>query len=180
MSRGPIMTTPPDGAPLPDQPAWRQDFPIDWPQDGYVERRDFLKFLVLISMAFTTGQFWIAAQQWFGRRDAHPDVRRIASASELAVGASLVFDYPPAHGPCLLVRLGEDEFVAFSQKCTHLACAVIPRPDEGTFHCPCHEGFFDIRNGRPIAGPPKRPLPRVVLERRGGDIYATGVEWRTV
>src|SRR5579875_3286117 len=28
-------------------PAWRQDFPIDWPQDHYVARRDFTKFLVL-------------------------------------------------------------------------------------------------------------------------------------
>ena len=36
----------PDFAPADAQPAWRQDFPIDWPQDLYVERRDFMKFLV--------------------------------------------------------------------------------------------------------------------------------------
>jgi hypothetical protein len=27
------ITLPPDGRPIEDQPAWRQDFPIDWPQD---------------------------------------------------------------------------------------------------------------------------------------------------
>jgi hypothetical protein len=41
----------PDGGPAEEQPAWRQDFPIDWPQDHYVERRDFVKFLTLTSLA---------------------------------------------------------------------------------------------------------------------------------
>ena len=77
------------------------------------------------------------------------------------------------------MRLTVNEFVAFSQKCTHLSCAVIPRPDEGIFFCPCHEGRFDLRTGVPIAGPPKRPLTRIVLERRGDEIYAVGVEERT-
>jgi len=68
---------------------------------------------------------------------------------------------------------------SYSQKCTHLACAVIPQPERGVLHCPCHEGYFDLRSGRPIAGPPSRPLARILLEVRGRDIYATGVEWRT-
>jgi Rieske Fe-S protein len=46
-------------------------------------------------------------------------------------------------------------------------------------HCPCHEGLFDLRSGRPIAGPPRRPLPRIVLEVRERDVYAIGVEQRT-
>ena len=49
------ITIAPDFAPADAQPAWRQDFPIDWPQDLYVERRDFMKFLVLTSAAFTRG-----------------------------------------------------------------------------------------------------------------------------
>ena len=43
------ITTAPDRSPEEQQPAWREDFPIDWPQDQYVERRDFMKFLVLTS-----------------------------------------------------------------------------------------------------------------------------------
>jgi len=173
------ITIAPDYAPPESQPAWRQDFPIDWPQDIYVERRDFLKFMVLTSAAFTVGQIWIAAQNWYRHRAGRPPIRRIASISDLAVGRALGFSYPDEHEPCLLVRLSTTEFVAFGQKCTHLSCAVIPRPAESSFYCPCHEGRFDLRTGVPIAGPPRRPLTRVVLEMRGQDIYAVGVEVRT-
>jgi nitrite reductase/ring-hydroxylating ferredoxin subunit len=174
------LSVPPDGRPLSEQPAWRQDFPIDWPQDHYVERRDFVKFLTLTSLAFTVGQFWIAGQNWLRKRQGLPEMRRIASVGEVAVGATVVFDYPAAHDACILVRLSNAEFVAYSQKCTHLSCAVIPRPDEGLIHCPCHEGFFDLRTGRNVSGPPPRPLPRITLEIRDEVIYATGVETRTL
>jgi len=174
------ITVAPDSAPAELQPAWRQDFPIDWPQDLYVERRDFMKFMVLTSAAFTVGQLWIAAQNWSRSRRGQPPVRRIASADEVAVGGALGFSYPDEHEPCLLVRLAASEFVAFNQKCTHLSCAVIPRPAEDSFYCPCHEGRFDLRTGRPTAGPPRRPLTRVVLDMRGRDIYAVGVEERTI
>jgi Rieske Fe-S protein len=173
------VTIAPDFAPLDVQPAWRQDFPIDWPQDLYVERRDFVKFMVLTSGAFTVGQLWIAAQNWYRRRGGRPRIQRVAAVDDLAVGAALGFTYPDEHEPCLLVRLTTTEFVAFGQKCTHLSCAVIPRPEEGSFYCPCHEGRFDLRTGAPTAGPPRRPLTRVLLETRGGDIYAVGVEERT-
>jgi Rieske Fe-S protein len=173
------ITIAPDFRPLDEQPAWRQDFPIDWPQDQYVERRDFMKFLVLTSFAMTVGQLWIAGENWLRRRRGVDEIRRIASIDQIAVGGTLVFQYPAAHDPCILVRLGDAEFVAYSQKCTHLSCAVIPRPDRGDIHCPCHEGYFDLRSGRPIAGPPPRPLPRILLEIRGREVYATRVEMRT-
>jgi Rieske Fe-S protein len=173
------ITIAPDFAPLDAQPAWRQDFPVDWPQDLYVERRDFMKFLVLTSAAFAVGQIWIGVQNWYRRHSGQPPVRRIASVDDIAVGAAIGFTYPDEQEPCLLVRLTVNEFVAFGQKCTHLSCAVIPRPAEGSFYCPCHEGRFDIRTGVPTAGPPQRPLTRIVLDRRGRDIYAVGVEERT-
>ena len=173
------ITIPPDFRSPEAQPAWRQDFPIDWPQDQYVERRDFMKFLVLTSAAMTAGQFWIGVQNWLRKRRGHDAIRRVATLDQLAVGGTLVFTYPGEHDPCVLVRLSETELVAYSQKCTHLSCAVIPRPERGDIHCPCHEGLFDLRSGRPIAGPPPRPLPRILLNIRGRDVYATGVEWRT-
>src|SRR4029453_5055602 len=95
----------PDFAPADVQPAWRQDFPIDWPQDLYVERRDFMKFLVLTSAAFTRGQVWIGAQNWYRKRSGQPALQRVASLDDLAVGAAVVFTYPDEHEPCLLVRL---------------------------------------------------------------------------
>ena len=69
--------------------------------------------------------------------------------------------------------------LGYSQKCTHLSCAVRPLVDQGVIHCPCHNGYFDLRSGRPIAGPPQRPLPVVQLQLRGDEIYAIGVENRT-
>jgi len=173
------ITIAPDFAPLEAQPAWRQDFPIDWPQDLYVERRDFMKFMVLTSAAFTLGQLWIGAQNWYRRRSGQPAMQRIASVDDIAVGAAIGFTYPDEHEPCLLVRVTTNEFVAFGQKCTHLSCAVIPRPEDGSFYCPCHEGRFDLRTGVPTAGPPRRPLTRIALAMRDRDIYAVGVEERS-
>ena len=170
------ITIAPDFKPPQSQPAWRQDFPIDWPQDQYVERRDFMKFMVLTSAAFSVGQLWIGFQSWWRQRRGLAAMRRIASVDDVAIGSALVFHYPDVYDACLLVRLAEAEFVAFSQKCTHLSCAVIPRVDEGIFHCPCHEGRFVIRTGAPAGGPPTRPLPRITLSVRGRDIYATGVK----
>ena len=78
-----------------------------------------------------------------------------------------------------LVRPNAETFVAYSQKCTHLSCAVRPRASEGLIVCPCHDGYFDLLSGRPVAGPPRRPLARIRLDVRGDQIYATGVEART-
>jgi Rieske Fe-S protein len=174
------ITRAPDGLPMAQQPAWRQDFPIDWPQDHYVERRDFMKFMVLTSLALAVGQVWIAAQNWWRRRRGEPEIRRIASLDQLAVGGVLTFTYPGPEDDCVLVRTGDDRLVAYSQKCTHLSCAVRPRVEQGTVHCPCHEGYFDLRSGRPIAGPPRRPLDLVRLQLQDGVVYATGIQERTV
>jgi nitrite reductase/ring-hydroxylating ferredoxin subunit len=178
MSSDPI-SVPPDGRPLDAQPAWRQDFPIDWPQDAYIERRDFVKFLVLTSLAFTVGQFWIGAQNWWRHRARRPEIRRIASFAALQVGSVTTFTYPTEHDPCVLVRPAPNVLLAYGQKCTHLSCAVIPDVGSGTIRCPCHDGRFDLSTGRPIAGPPRRPLTRILLDVRGDDVYATGVEERT-
>jgi Rieske Fe-S protein len=174
------VTIPPDWRPMEAQPAWRTDFPVDWPQDHYVERRDFMKFMVLTSLAFTVGQFWIAAQNWWRRREGRPEIVRLASIRDIPVGVTQTFAYPTEHDPCVLVRTGERSFVAYGQKCTHLSCAVVPRVEDGVIRCPCHEGYFELSSGRPIAGPPRRPLSIVRLDMRGDDLFATGVEERTV
>jgi Rieske Fe-S protein len=173
------FTLAPDGRAMDQQPAWRTDFPIDWPQDHYVERRDFVKFLVLTSLAFTAGQFWIAARNWWRRTTGQPPVRRVASIDDVPIGGALTFAYPGDHDACLLVRPAAGVLAAYGQRCTHLSCAVRPRLAEGILQCPCHEGAFDVASGRPVAGPPRRPLPLVRLEVRDGGIYATGVEQRT-
>jgi Rieske Fe-S protein len=174
------VTIAPDWRPMDAQPAWRTDFPIDWPQDHYVERRELMKFMVLTSLALTIGQFWIGARTVWRRRSAIPGAQRIAGMRDLPLGGALTFAYPSEADDCFVVRTRDDQLFAYSQKCTHLACAVRPLVDQGVIHCPCHEGYFDLRSGRPIAGPPTRPLPIVHLEVEGAEIYATRVEERTV
>jgi Rieske Fe-S protein len=161
-------------------PEWRSDFPIDWPKDEFVARRDFAKFLVLTSGAFVAGQAWIAAQDLIRDRRASPERVKVAALGDVPVGGVLTFTYPREHDRCILVRLGERDLVAFSQSCTHLSCAVIPRVDRGVFECPCHDGFFDLRTGKNISGPPPRPLPQIELELQGDEVYAVGVQERTV
>ena len=168
----------PDGRPEPQQAPWRHDFPIDTPQDNYVARRDYAKFLVLTSLAFVVGQLWIGVKSLFRRRGGLAP-SRVARLADVPVGGAITFAYPTRHDPCLLVRPDADTLVAYNQKCTHLTCAVVPRVDRGEIHCPCHEGHFDLATGRPLAGPPRRPLTLVTLQVRNGVIYATGVQERT-
>src|SRR6186997_3425150 len=56
------ITRAPDAKAKDAQPQWRKDFAIDTPEDNYVARRDFAKFIVLTSGAFVVGQGFIAAQ----------------------------------------------------------------------------------------------------------------------
>jgi len=169
-------TVAPDGRPLADQPKWRRDFPIDWAQAEYVSRRELVKFMVLTSGALTVGQFWIVLKSAFRPQPAPLPGERIATVDELPVGGAKTFTYPEGSTPRLLVRTGTATFVAYDQQCTHLLCPVVPAVERGRLHCPCHNGWFDLQTGRPLEGPPQRPLPRVLLDVRDGIVYATGVE----
>ncbi len=170
-------TAAPDGQPAEQQPVWRQEYPVDWPESEYVTRREFTRLLLGTSFAFVVGQAWIVLSS-LGKKAAAVQLPRveIASVDEVPPGGSLLFYYPHENSPCLLVHLPNDQYVAFSQKCTHLSCPVLPEVAQGRFHCPCHEGEFDIQTGVPLSGPPRRRLPQVALEFVGGHIYAVGIE----
>lgn len=169
----------PDGRANEAQPKWRRDFPIDWPRDEYVGRRDFAKFMVLTSLAFAVGQVWIVFQNFFRGRTGAAPIRAVARVAEVPVGGSQLFNYPEPGNHAILVRLAENRFVAYDQQCTHLLCPVVAEPEHGRMHCPCHNGNFDIETGRVLSGPPPRPLARIQLKVQGGTVYATGVEERT-
>jgi len=166
------MASKPDGR----SSAWREEFSIDAAEDAYVLRRQFTKFLVLTSLGMACGNGWIWLRSLAARRrEALPDVV-IARASEMAAGTVRMFSYPRPEDPCILVRRTNGALAAFSQKCTHLSCAVYFAADRDRLECPCHEGYFSAENGRVLQGPPPRPLPRILLEVRGDDVVAVGVE----
>lgn len=168
------ITSPPDGSPDEQQPRWRKDFPIDWPSDEYRSRREFTWLLIITSLAFVVGQAWIVVLSFLRGQQRGMSVE-IPGAARLHVGESRLFWYPTNRDACILVRVTSDQYLAYSQKCTHLSCPVIPKPSEGVFHCPCHEGQFDLQTGEPLAGPPRRPLTRIRLEKKGDRIFAVGI-----
>ena len=159
---------------MDEKPAWKDDFPISWVDDHFVTRREFTKSLVLVSCAaFCANGALVALGALEKARGAEtPEPRKIGSVHDVPVGRSRVFEFPGPGEPCLLVRLDADRFVAFAQKCTHLGCPVLYRQESRQLHCPCHEGYFNAEDGKVIAGPPPRTLPRIELERKGDELWA--------
>jgi Rieske Fe-S protein len=153
---------------------WKQDFPVPSVEDSYVTRREFTKFLGLTSLAFLIGTCAAAARKLakqFYRREAASIA--VADIHEIPVGGHKLFRYPTENDPCILLRLAEDKFVAFDQRCTHLSCPVLFDAAKQQLACPCHEGFFSAEDGRPLAGPPKRPLEQLSVTTKNAQVMVS-------
>jgi nitrite reductase/ring-hydroxylating ferredoxin subunit len=152
------------------------DFPINWEDEHQVTRRTFVTFLLLLSTTFLASTGLIGLLNWLrSRRASRPAPLRVARLGEIPVGGVKLFHYPTAGDPCLLIRASAGRVLAYSQKCTHLSCPVLYQAAEQQFYCPCHAGRFAAEDGRPLSGPPKRPLPRVEVKITGEEIWAVGV-----
>jgi nitrite reductase/ring-hydroxylating ferredoxin subunit len=136
-------------------------------------RRKFNKLLALSGLAALAAGV-LAFFRWRFSNPAYP-AKIVARVGEIPVEGSKIFTYPTDLEPCILIRPAEDTYVAFSRLCTHGSCPVFYRPAQNRLDCPCHQGAFSLADGSVLGGPPPRPLPRVVLERRGVDLVATGV-----
>jgi Rieske Fe-S protein len=156
------------------EPLWKDEFSVFTSDERYVTRRQFTKFLTLASLGMFVGNLWILAKTYFAKTPSFPFVD-IGEVGEIPVRGVKLFSYPTSNDRCILVRTGEDEYVAYSQKCTHLSCAVYFSAKEDRLECPCHQGFFSVRDGSVLQGPPPRPLPQITLERDGARLVAVGV-----
>jgi arsenite oxidase small subunit len=164
------------GEERPPPPRWRRDFPVAWESDHYVTRRELARFLTLGSALLAAASAALAvAGRWLRPARGGAAVR-LDGAEAIPAGGSLLFRYPADEDPCILVRAPDGALHAYSQVCTHLSCAVVHRPDEDRLFCPCHRGFFSVTEGLPTAGPPTRRLPRILLDERGGAVFAVGKE----
>ncbi|MBN9493849.1 Rieske 2Fe-2S domain-containing protein [bacterium] len=157
---------------LAEEEPWRQQFPYHWDADEAVTRREFVRFAVLTSGALFVGTVVLGI---LGKLDSRKRTKRqlIMKVGELEPGHAKYFHYPNSGDQAMILRLNDGSYAAYSQKCTHLSCAVYYQPKENTLHCPCHEGYFDPVTGEPTAGPPQRRLPRITVEEQGGNLYAT-------
>jgi Rieske Fe-S protein len=150
---------------------WKQDFPVPSAEDSYVTRREFTKFLGLTSLAFLIGTL-AAATRKLAKQLLRRDSVSVAVAGihEIPIGGHKLFRYPTENDPCILVRLSEDKFAAFDQRCTHLSCPVLFNAAKKQLACPCHEGFFSAEDGRPLAGPPKRALAQLAVTTENAQV----------
>jgi len=159
----------------PDRPLWTEEFSVYAPEDKFVLRRQFSKFLVLTSFGMLAGNVWILFRSFLGRSNPKYAAKEIGLASQLQRGDVRLFNYPTNNDPCIMVRTRSGKLAAYSQKCTHLSCAVYYSKNENRLECPCHEGFFSAEDGTVLQGPPPRPLPLIQIEQRGNQLFAIGV-----
>ncbi len=155
-------------------PLWREEVGIETAQERWIARRQFTRFLVLTSLGMLTGNLWILLRAQMKAADEPLPQRKIALASALGRGDSLVFSYPEEGDDCLLVRTAAGKLVAYDQQCTHLSCAVYYAREHDRLECPCHDGAFAVETGAVLYGPPPRPLPRIAIEQRGDEVWAIG------
>ncbi len=153
---------------------WRSEFPYHWDEDELVSRRELLQFAVYTSGALFASTAFLALLSLYQtlQPPAMTKEQMIARAGDVPEGKAFYFNYPRPDDQAMLLHLPGDRFVAYSQRCTHLSCAVYYESERGRLHCPCHEGVFDPQTGEPVAGPPQRRLARITLQRRGDAIYA--------
>ena len=74
-----------------------------------------------------------------------------------------------------VVRYNETDHKVFSNICTHLSCRVNWREEPADFHCPCHDGLFNIE-GQVVSGPPPRPLDQYETKVEDGLLFIHFVE----
>ena len=133
--------------PVEKKPLWREEFSIFNADEKYVSRRQLTKFLTLTSLGMFAGNIWILAKSWMYKEPAYP-VKAVAKLAEIPVGGVKLFQYPGPEDQCILVRTAEDAYVAYSQKCTHLSCAVFYSKGNQSDRVPMprglllHKGWF--------------------------------------
>ncbi len=144
--------------------------------DSLTTRRDYLRIVATVSGGLAVGSTLVAAGVLRRHGDGAADPVKVAD--RLSEGQAVTFGYPGEEDRAMAIRLADGTLVGYSTVCTHLACGVLWRDDhaeESGLYCPCHEGVFNARTGEVTAGPPPRPLPKVIMVEDGlGAIWAVG------
>lgn len=94
----------------------------------------------------------------------------LAKASDVPPGTA-VSATTSGGKPAIVSHPRGGEIIGLSAICTHMGCTVAPSGDE--LHCPCHGSVYDA-TGKVVHGPAPRPLPRIPVTVRGGDVLQRG------
>lgn len=128
-------------------------------------RRTFLQgFLAKLLGATAVGSFGSALAYLYPAPEPPGDARVFIDDAGKAMTPEQIPEGSGTVGrlgkrPVLVLRL-DGELLAFSAVCTHLGCVVAWDAGTQRILCPCHGGVFGP-DGRRLAGPPPKPLPRI-------------------
>lgn len=160
-------------SPLPERSAPEVDFPIERVEAEHVSRREFTKFLCLVSGGMAVGSGWVAVKDRLFPPHRIQGEEYVCPVDRVPVGGTHAFTVAGSKIPFILIHLNDGNWRAFEQKCTHLSCAVFYQPAADKIQCPCHNGWFDARTGNVLQGPPPRPLKRLEVIVKGDKIFVT-------
>ena len=144
-------------------------------------RRDALGLsstaLMVAGLAGGYGLFaWVSARFMLPARTGEVQQLFVARVSDLAVGASLLYQTPDGRTVNITRQSAggaAGDFIALSSTCPHLGCQVRWEPQNDRYFCPCHNGTFDP-TGKATGGPPGeagQSLPRYGLRVEKGLLY---------
>lgn len=71
-----------------------------------------------------------------------------------------------------------ETFTVYNGRCTHLGCNYSLDSETNVFRCPCHTGYFDIKTGAVLGGPPPRGLDQLNVKVEDGILYAQYQDFR--
>lgn len=143
-------------------------------------RRSFLKKF-LVGVGVLAGVLWagIAASpilRYLGSKSDSSDSGAVSSVSlgkvaDFKEGTSKNFQF--GSQPGLVIREASGDFVAYNAVCTHLGCTVQYDAAEKNILCACHGGTYDAGTGTNVAGPPPKPLQKLVVKVVNDEIIVT-------
>ena len=107
---------------------WKKDFPIEKQLSNQVNRRDFVKFLTLVSGGLMVGSGLVAATAYISPKEAVKGEHFICNKEDIPIGGTRSFVLEGSTIPYILIHLENGEFRAYEQKCTHLSCSVFYAP----------------------------------------------------
>ena len=129
-------------------------------------RRGFLDILLGLSVFGSLGSVVYPVLRYLTPLPAGgPAGPATLTRDEVAALERKQFVIIPVGGKRVLVLQDADQNLhALAARCTHEGCTVQYVPGEAVIWCACHNARFDL-DGRVLAGPPPKPLPKYTAER---------------
>jgi menaquinol-cytochrome c reductase iron-sulfur subunit len=154
---------------------------LEPPVEGTATRRRMLATLVIGAASAIAATFAAVAARFLGGPVSAGTPAPIAVGPEAAFASGLPVEALLSYArndayrtemrrDTIFVVRRPEGLLALSPTCTHLGCSVRWDAASALFRCPCHGGTYHP-DGSVAGGPPPRPLARLPIEIRAGQVY---------